>query len=219
MDIHLRDIYPALISISEGRIENIARTESAPDVFILPGLIDSHIHIESSMITPGAFAVAAVKHGTTSVVSDPHEIANVLGVDGVKFMMEDGSKVPMKFNFGAPSCVPATNFESNGASIGHEEIERLLLLPEIKYLSEMMNYPGVIYGDKEVKDKLAIAHKLGKPVDGHAPGLRGDALTKYVSAGISTDHECSTIDEALEKITLGMKILIREGSAARNLSS
>ena len=219
MDIHLRDIYPALISITEGRIDKIRRTESAPEVFILPGIIDSHIHIESSMITPGAFAVAAVKHGTTSVVSDPHEIANVLGVAGVKFMMEDGLKVPLKFNFGAPSCVPATNFESSGASLGHEEIERLLILPEIKYLSEMMNYPGVIYGDEEVKNKLAIALRMGKPIDGHAPGISGEMLKLYVSAGISTDHECSTIEEALEKISLGMKILIREGSAARNLNS
>lgn len=219
VDIHLKDVYPAVISVSDGIIESIIKTENASHIFILPGLIDAHIHIESSMITPGAFAVAAVKHGTTSVVSDPHEIANVLGLDGVNFMIEDGKKVPLKFNFGAPSCVPATTFESSGASLDKSAIERLLVMDEIKYLSEMMNYPGVIYGDKEVGEKLVIASNNGKPVDGHAPGLTGENLKKYVSAGISTDHECSTLDEALEKISLGMKILIREGSAARNLDS
>ncbi|MBK7132151.1 MAG: adenine deaminase [Bacteroidales bacterium] len=219
VDIHLRDIYPAILDVSGGIINSITRTESAPSVYILPGLIDSHIHIESSMITPGAFAVAAVRHGTTSVVSDPHEIANVLGIDGVKFMIEDGRKVPLKFNFGAPSCVPATEFERSGASLHSKEIEALLELDEIKYLSEMMNFPGVIYGDPEVKEKLEIAKRMGKPVDGHAPGLTGDNLKKYISAGISTDHECSSMDEAMEKISLGMKVLIREGSAARNLNS
>ncbi len=219
VDIHLRDIYPAEITIANGKIVKIESTGSAPDIYILPGLIDSHIHIESSMITPGAFAIAAVKQGTTSVVSDPHEIANVLGIEGVKFMMEDGSNVPLKFNFGAPSCVPATAFESSGASLDHLAVEKLLGLPEIKYLSEMMNFPGVIYGDPEVMQKLEIARRLGKPVDGHAPGLSGDMLRKYVAAGISTDHECSSIAEAMEKISLGMKILIREGSAARNMNS
>lgn len=219
VDIHLRDIYPAILIISDGKIESINRTESAPAVFILPGLIDAHIHIESSMITPGAFAVAAVKHGTTSVVSDPHEIANVLGIDGVRYMIEDGKKVPLKFNFGAPSCVPATGFESSGASVNHMEIEALLGLDEIKYLSEMMNFPGVIYDDREVAEKIAIARRKGKPVDGHAPGLTGENLKKYISAGISTDHECSNMEEALEKISLGMKVLIREGSAARNLNA
>ena len=219
VDIHLKDIYPAEVSVSHGLIESIVKIEKAPLVFILPGLIDAHIHIESSMVTPGAFAVAAVKHGTTSVISDPHEIGNVLGVNGVLFMIEDGKKVPLKFNFGAPSCVPATSFESSGASLDKSAIDMLLEMDEIKYLSEMMNYPGVIFGDKEVLEKIAIARKKGKPVDGHAPGLTGDNLNKYISAGISTDHECSTMEEALEKISLGMKVLIREGSAARNLDS
>ena len=219
MDIHKRKIYPAFINVIDGKIGKIERTDVAPDIFILPGLIDSHIHIESSMITPGAFATAAVKHGTTSVVSDPHEIANVLGVNGVMFMLNDAKKVPLEFYFGAPSCVPATSFESSGASVNHVEIEHLLELPEIKYLSEMMNYPGVIYNDKEVHEKLEIARRLKKPVDGHAPGLSGEMLKKYVAAGISTDHECSTLAEAKEKIALGMKILIREGSAARNLNA
>jgi adenine deaminase len=218
-DIHKKNIYPAEVQISNGRIEDIQPVENAPDHIIMPGLIDSHVHIESSMVTPGAFATAAVIHGTTAAVSDPHEIANVLGVSGVRFMIEDGERVPFKFYFGAPSCVPATVFESNGATIDHVEIEKLLRLPEIKYLSEMMNYPGVIYGDKEVLLKIDVARKLNKPIDGHAPGLSGDLLRKYVSAGISTDHECSTIDEAKEKIALGMKILIREGSAARNMKA
>jgi len=219
VDIHKRGIYPAVISVNNGRVERIEYCNSAPEVFILPGLIDSHIHIESSMITPGAFALAAVRHGTVAVVSDPHEIANVLGLEGVKYMIKDGYKVPLKFHFGAPSCVPATKFENSGASINSDEVKALLEMPEIKYLSEMMNFPGVIYNEDEVIKKIDFARKAGKPVDGHAPGLTGDMLKKYVSKGISTDHECSTLSEAKEKISLGMKILIREGSAARNLNS
>ncbi|MCX6322205.1 MAG: adenine deaminase [Bacteroidia bacterium] len=219
VDIHKRDIYPAIISVLNGKIDKIEKTIKVPDIYILPGLIDAHIHVESSMVTPGAFAMAAVRHGTTGVVSDPHEIANVLGEKGVRFMINDGRKVPMKFWFGAPSCVPATIFETSGAKLGSVEIESLLKLPEIKYLAEMMDFPGVISDDKEVLRKVDIARKLGKPVDGHAPGLSGEMLRKYIAAGISTDHECSTLEEAKEKISLGMKILIREGSAARNLNS
>jgi adenine deaminase len=219
VDIHNRNIFPAKLTIDRGRIKSIERTKNAPAVFICPGLIDAHIHIESSMITPGAFAIAAVRQGTTGVVSDPHEIANVLGISGIRFMIKDSESVPLRFNFGAPSCVPATDFESNGASLDHSDIEILLSQEEIKYLSEMMNFPGVIYGDDEVKRKIKVAKKLGKPIDGHAPGLKGELLKKYVAAGISTDHECSTLEEAKEKIALGMKILIREGSAARNLDA
>ncbi len=219
VDIHKRDVYPAVICLRGGRIDYIERTLTAPDIYIMPGLIDAHIHIESSMVTPGAFAVAAVVHGTTGVVSDPHEIANVLGEKGVKFMIDDGDKVPLRFWFGAPSCVPATIYETNGGSIGSKIVEKLMGLSEIKYLSEMMNFPGVIENDKEVVEKLNIAKRNGKPVDGHAPGLTGEMLKKYISAGISTDHECGNIDEAIEKISLGMKIIIREGSAARNLNS
>jgi adenine deaminase len=219
VDIHNRDIYPCIISFRKGKIINIERTVSAPGIFILPGLIDSHIHIESSMITPGAFAMAAVRHGTTGVVSDPHEIANVLGLAGIEYMIEDAGKVPLKFWFGASSCVPATAFETSGAALDSIEIEGLLKRKDVKYLSEMMNFPGVISDNSEVKRKLDIAHGLNKPVDGHAPGLTGEMLKKYVSAGISTDHECSSLDEAKEKLSLGMKILLREGSAARNLDS
>jgi adenine deaminase len=219
VDIHNREIYPAKIAFAKGRIASIERIGEAPEQFIMPGLIDAHIHIESSMVTPGAFALTAITHGTTSVVSDPHEIANVLGVAGVNFMINDSEKVPLKFFFGAPSCVPATAFETSGAEIDHVQIGKLLARKEILYLSEMMNFPGVIYGEDEVKLKLDTAKKFGKPVDGHAPGLRGEMLEKYVSAGISTDHECSSLEEAKEKILLGMKILIREGSAARNLDA
>ena len=219
VDIHKRDIYPAVISIKGEFIESVKRTDSSADIFIVPGLIDSHIHIESSMVTPGAFSMTAVKHGTCGVVSDPHEIANVLGIKGVEFMIRDAEKVPLNFFFGAPSCVPATAFESNGATLDSEAVRKLLELREINYLSEMMNFPGVIYDDPEVIRKLDYAKKLNKPVDGHAPGLTGEMLKKYVSAGITTDHECSTLAEAKEKILLGMKILIREGSAAKNLNS
>jgi adenine deaminase len=219
VDIHNRDVYPAEIKISEGIIKGINRVKNAPEVFILPGLIDSHIHVESSMVTPGAFAWEAVKHGTIGVVSDPHEIANVLGWEGVEFMINDAKKVPVKFWFGAPSCVPATEFETNGAVLNGEEIESIMTRDDIKYLSEMMNFPGVIYGDAEVKKKISAARKSGKPIDGHAPGLTGENLKKYIDAGISTDHECSSMEEAKEKISLGMKILIREGSAARNLDT
>jgi adenine deaminase len=219
VDIHNRDIYPAVINIAGRRIESVERTDSAPDVYILPGLIDAHIHIESSMVTPGAFAISVVKHGTCGVVSDPHEIANVLGIQGVEFMIVDAKKVPLNFFFGAPSCVPATDFESNGANLDHKEVRKLLEMEEINYLSEMMNFPGVIYGNAEVRKKLDCAKELNKPIDGHAPGLSGELLRKYVSAGITTDHECSRIEEAKEKLSLGMKILIREGSTAKNLNA
>lgn len=219
VDIHLKDIYPATISVLNGKIDKVERTKSAPEIYIMPGLIDSHVHIESSMITPGAFAQAAVRHGTTSVVSDPHEIANVLGLNGVKFMLRDAARVPLRFYFGAPSCVPATSFETSGAELTHTEVRKLLKLSGVKYLAEMMNFPGVINNDENVYLKLKIARKMGKPIDGHAPGLTGEMLRKYVEEGISTDHECNTLNEALEKISLGMKILIREGSAARNLNS
>ena len=219
VDIHSGNIYPACINIKDGMIESVERSNSAPDVFIMPGLIDSHIHIESSMVTPGAFAMTAVKHGTCGVVSDPHEIANVLGIKGVEYMISDAKQVPLNFFFGAPSCVQATIFERNGANLDYEEVRKLLGMHEIKYLSEMMNFPGVIHDDIEVIKKLNYAKEQGKPIDGHAPGLRGNALIKYIEAGISTDHECSSLEEAKEKISHGMKILIREGSAAKNLNS
>ena len=217
IDIFERKIFNAAICINNGIIDSIEKVNTPLDHYILPGLIDSHVHIESSMCTPGAFAGAAVSRGTVAVVSDPHEIANVLGMEGIRFMIEDSEKVPVKFFFGAPSCVPATAFETNGAVIDNMMIDKLLSSEKIKFLAEMMNFPGVISENHEVINKIRTAKKYGKPIDGHAPGLTGEMLKKYVSFGISTDHECTTIDEAKEKIGLGMKILIREGSAARNL--
>jgi adenine deaminase len=219
IDLQEKSIYPARIQFKKGFIVGIEKVKSAAKNYIIPGLIDAHIHIESSMVTPGAFAGTAVRHGTVGVVSDPHEIGNILGLEGIDFMIKDAEKVPLKFWFGAPSCVPATAFESNGATISSKDISKLLKKKNIKYLSEMMNFPGVIYNDTEVLKKIDIAKRFNKPVDGHAPGLTGENLKKYISAGISTDHECSTIEEAREKISLGMKVLIREGSAARNLDS
>lgn len=217
IDVFRNRIVDSKIFIQEGIIQEIQETRTDSERYILPGLIDSHVHVESSMCTPGSFAGAAVSRGTIAVVSDPHEIANVLGTDGVNFMLADSDKVPLKFFFGAPSCVPATQFETSGASINHEIIDKLLSSDRIKYLAEMMNFPGVVNDDPEVIKKIETAKKYGKPIDGHAPGVTGEKLKKYVSAGISTDHECTTIDEAREKIKLGMKILIREGSAALNL--
>jgi adenine deaminase len=217
IDIYKNDIYPVMIWIKDGFIDRIEKSDTSEDQFICPGLIDAHIHIESSMLTPGSFAVTAVSRGTVAVVSDPHEIANVLGMDGVRFMIDDSKKVPMKFCFGAPSCVPATPFETSGAVINSTAIDELLAMKEIKYLAEMMNFPGVLNEDAEVQKKIRSAKKHNKPVDGHAPGLTGEKLKKYISAGITTDHECTSLLEAQEKISLGMKILIREGSAAANL--
>jgi len=171
------------------------------------------------MLVPSEFARLAVVHGTVATISDPHEIANVCGMEGVEFMIENGKTVPFKFNFGAPSCVPATGFETAGAVLGPAEVESLLQRDEIRYLSEMMNFPGVLNEDPEVMKKIASAHRLLKPVDGHAPGLRGEDARKYIAAGISTDHECFTKEEALDKLQNGMKILIREGSAAKNFGA
>lgn len=220
VDIRNKKIYPAYVWIQDGHISRIEKTdEMVPDQFILPGFIDSHVHIESSMLIPSEFARLAVVHGTVGTVSDPHEIANVCGIAGVDFMIENGKKVPFKFNFGAPSCVPATTFETAGAMIDSTAVTALLERPEIVYLSEMMNFPGVLNKDPEVMKKIAAALRMHKPVDGHAPGLRGDAAKAYIEAGISTDHECFTLEEAVDKLQHGMKIIIREGSAARNFEA
>ncbi|MCC6931883.1 MAG: adenine deaminase [Deltaproteobacteria bacterium] len=219
IDVVNKRIYPGTIYIENGIISNIVEGPVSSDIYIAPGLIDSHIHIESSMLTPAAFARLAVTHGTVATVSDPHEIANVLGVEGVKYMIESGNSVPFKFYFGAPSCVPATDLETAGAVLGVNETKELLANPQIKYLAEMMNFPGVISEFPDVINKLKIAKDLGKPIDGHAPGLSGEGLKKYVGAGISTDHECMTAEEGREKIALGMKVLIREGSAAKNFAA
>lgn len=214
-----KKISPVQIKIENGFIVSIEPCATASNHFLLPGFIDSHVHIESSMLIPSAFARLAVTHGTIGTVSDPHEIANVCGVDGVHYMIQNGKQVPFHFFFGAPSCVPATEFETAGAAIRSDAIEELLSNPDIYYLSEMMNFPGVLFKDEEVLKKIAAAHKFGKPVDGHAPGLRGAQAKQYIEAGISTDHECFTKQEALDKLNYGMKILIREGSAAKNFEA
>ncbi|MCX8055489.1 MAG: adenine deaminase [Ignavibacteria bacterium] len=220
LDIINRTIKKGYIQIESSIIKDIVYTDEVEEnTFIMPGFIDAHIHIESSMLPPSEFARAVVKFGTVAVVSDPHEIANVLGVEGVEYMIQDARSAPLKFFFGVPSCVPATNFETSGAKITPEDIEILFKKYEIKYLSEMMNYPGVIFEDPEVINKIEIARKLNKKIDGHSPGLSGDQLKKYVSFGISTDHESFSYPEALEKISYGMKILIREGSAAKNFDA
>ena len=219
VDIENHRIFKGEVEFDDGKILGIRESKHNEDGFILSGFVDAHIHIESSMLVPSEFAKIAVNHGTVATVSDPHEIANVLGVEGVHFMIENGKKVPLKFNFGAPSCVPATSFESAGAIINSDDIKELLASPDIKYLAEMMNYPGVLFEDEEVMKKIAWAKQYNKPVDGHAPGLRGDDVTKYIAAGISTDHECFSYEEGLEKLQKGMKVIIREGSAAKNFEA
>lgn len=219
VDILDKRIYPAILSIEDGRIVSITECDEAPNQFILPGFIDSHVHIESSMLVPSSFARLAVVHGTIGTISDPHEIANVCGLEGVQYMIDNGKKVPFHFFFGAPSCVPATAFETAGAVIDSVDIAKLLASPDIYYLSEMMNFPGVLHQDAEVMQKIKAAHAIGKPIDGHAPGLMGDLAKQYIAAGISTDHECFTIEEAVDKLSFGMHILIREGSAAKNFEA
>ena len=222
VDIPNKHIYGATLWIEDGHIKRIEASSEPINTalpYIMPGFIDSHVHIESSMLVPSEFARLAVLHGTIGTISDPHEIANVCGVAGVEFMIENGKQTPFKFFFGAPSCVPATIFETAGAEVNEKEVDALLSRPEIYYLSEMMNFPGVLHNDPVVMAKIKAAQKHNKPVDGHAPGLRGEAAKKYIDAGISTDHECFTIEEALEKLEYGMHIIIREGSAAKNFEA
>ncbi len=229
VDVHQKRIYPAEIIVENGRIKSIKEIHNSQlskgvlsdttQTYILPGFIDAHVHIESSMLVPSEFARLAVVHGTLATVSDPHEIANVCGMTGVEFMIANGKTVPFKFHFGAPSCVPATNFETAGAVLDSNDVKKLLENDDIHYLSEMMNFPGVLNEDEEVMKKILAAHQLLKPVDGHAPGLRGEEAKKYIAAGITTDHECFTREEALDKLQNGMKIIIREGSAAKNFEA
>ena len=222
VDIIGKRIYAAEVAVADGKISSItplSNHQPALTNFLLPGFIDSHVHVESSMLVPSEFARLAVVHGTVATISDPHEIANVCGMEGVEFMIENGKQVNFKFNFGAPSCVPATIFETAGAALNSDDVRKLLEKDEVIYLSEMMNFPGVLFKDDEVMKKIAHAHELGKPVDGHAPGLRGEKAKQYINSGISTDHECFTAEEALEKLNYGMKILIREGSAAKNFEA
>lgn len=219
IDLVSKEIYPAEIIVAAGKISSITKTNETYNTYVLPGFIDSHVHVESSMLVPSEFARIAVTHGTVGTISDPHEIANVLGVSGVDYMIDNAKQVPFHFYFGAPSCVPATNFETAGAVINSDDIDKLLSRKEIVYLAEMMNFPGVIYKDAEVIKRLDAAKKHGKPIDGHAPGLMGDDMRHYFDAGITTDHECFGFMEALEKLKHGVKVMIREGSAAKNFDT
>ena len=219
IDIQQQEIYAGTVHVSNGRISKIVREATTAGNYILPGFVDAHVHVESSMLVPCEFARLAVPHGTVATVSDPHEIGNVMGLEGVEYMIENGNKVPFKFYFGAPSCVPATPFETAGAEITAADIEKLFQRDEVKYLAEMMNWPGVLNRDPDVMEKIELAQKYGKAVDGHAPGLRGEQAAQYAAAGITTDHECFTAEEALDKLAVGMKILIREGSAAKNFEA
>lgn len=220
VDLHRRRIFPGTVEWSRGVIRRIVPTPGRKYArFLAPGFVDAHIHIESSMLPPAEFARRAVVHGTVATVSDPHEIANVLGQAGVEYMIREGRRSPFKFHFGAPACVPATTFETAGAKLDARAVARLLAKPEVKFLAEVMNFPGVLAGDPDLLAKVAAARRRGKAVDGHAPGLRGDAAARYAAAGITTDHECFTLAEAQDKLAAGMKILIREGSAARNFAA
>lgn len=219
VDLWNKSIFPGEITINDGHILDIKPMDINGGPYILPGFIDAHVHIESSMLVPSEFARMAVIHGTVGTVSDPHEIANVLGVPGIEFMLDNAAKSALKIHFGAPSCVPATTFETAGAIIGVEEVKSLLERKDIWYLSEMMNYPGVLQGDQEVMAKIAASMSKHKPIDGHAPGLRGQDAKAYIEAGMTTDHECYTYAEGREKAELGMHIIIREGSAAKNFEA
>ena len=219
VDVVNSRIFKGTVFVENGKIVNVIEEENDSDQLIMPGFVDSHIHIESSLLVPTEFARLAVVHGTVATVSDPHEIANVLGIEGVKYMIATGKMSPLKFYFGAPSCVPATSFETAGAVLDSKAVDELLSMDDIKYLGEMMNYPGVIFNDNEVVEKINSAKRHNKPVDGHAPLLSGDDLVRYCNSGITTDHECSNLHEAREKITLGMTIQIREGSAAKNFDA
>ena len=216
VDLLNKKTYPGIIRIEAGKIASIRPEKVDSNHYLLPGFIDAHVHIESSMLIPSEFARLATVHGTVATVSDPHEIANVLGIDGIRYMIQNGQQVPFHFYFGASSCVPATRFETAGAILSKEDIQQLFQEDHLCYLSEMMNFPGVLQRDSLVMDKIAIAKQYHKPIDGHAPGLKGEQAENYINAGISTDHECFTLEEALDKIRFGMKILIREGSAAKN---
>ncbi|HDR52384.1 MAG TPA: adenine deaminase [Mariniphaga anaerophila] len=219
IDVVQKKIFPGRLEIKDRKIHKVQPLNDAPQKYILPGFIDSHVHIESSMVLPSRFAEVAVSHGTLATVSDPHEIANVMGIDGINFMIEDGKRVPFRFYFGAPSCVPATPFDHSGSVIGSEEVKHLLSRDDIYYLSEMMNFPGVVNKQDDIIKKLSFAKMLNKPVDGHAPGLTGEDLEKYIGEGISTDHESYSLEEAREKIQKGMMIQIRNGSAALNFDA
>lgn len=219
VDIITREIFPGSVEFKNGKITAINRHETKETQYILPGFVDAHDHIESSMLPPREFARYAMRQGTIAIVTDPHEIGNVCGMEGIRFMMDEADQTPMKICFAVSSCVPATSLCTSGATIDSNDVAELLNDPRTYALAEMMDFPGIINGDSECMAKVNAAHAVGKPVDGHIPLVQGENLRKYVSAGISTDHEASNLEEAEEKIALGMKILIREGSTARNFNA
>lgn len=219
VDLIHNNIYTGTLTVAHGKITHIQPGPVSESQYILPGFIDAHVHIESAMVPPTEFARMAVCHGTVAAVSDPHEIANVMGIEGIQYMINNGKQVPFKFFFGAPSCVPSTTFETSGFTLNAKHIEELMDLDDIHFLSEVMNCPGVLYKDPDLLQKLQAARHAHKPIDGHAPALSGADLHAYIAEGISTDHECTSLAEAEEKIAAGMHILIREGSAAKDFNS
>lgn len=221
IDIHQRRIFFGRVTWIDGVITSIIQSGPVRKgySYLAPGFVDAHVHIESSMLPPAEFGRIAVRHGTVAVVSDPHEIATVLGLAGIDFMVQSAKQGPLPICFGAPPCVPATPFETAGATLDADDIESLLASGRAGYLAEVMNVPGVLAGDEALMRKLAAANRHGVPIDGHAPGLSGAALAQYRAAGISTDHECTSLSEAEEKAAAGMMILIREGSAARDFDA
>jgi adenine deaminase len=219
VDVRRKRVFPARVSEKDGVITRVEETEGQFDGYLIPGLIDSHIHIESSLLCPSRFAEVVVPHGTTAVVAAPHEIANVLGLAGIEYMTRDSSTTPLRVYFTAPSCVPTTSLETSGATFGPAEIELLLVQDNFVALGELMDYPGAIGRDPDVMTRIDVARRLHKPIDGHAPLLSGAELKKYVSLGISTDHECTSSEEASEKASLGMAIMVRQGSASKDLEA
>ncbi len=225
LNVFTGNIEKGEVVIEKDRVSCIGKNLKADETydfseyFILPGFIDAHIHIESSMVSPSHFARTVLPHGTTAVVTDPHEIANVSGIEGIDFMLKDSEASPMKLFFTAPSCVPSTNFETSGSVMNVDDIRKLLQRPSCVGLGEVMNFPGVVSGDPQLLSKIKAAKDAGKIVDGHSPGLTGPNLCKYVKAGTQSDHECTQSDEASEKMKLGMRIMIREGSVMKNMNS
>jgi adenine deaminase len=224
VDVFSGEVKAGAVAIAGGRIAGIGDYAARTTIdlggrYIAPGFIDSHVHIESAMTCVGEFARAVAVRGTTAVVADPHEIANVLGAAGVRHMLASAEHQPVRILFTLPSCVPATEMETAGARLTAADLEPFFAEPAVVGLGEMMNYPGVLAGDPEVLNKIAAARRHGKPVDGHAPGLAGKGLAAYVAAGIGSDHECTTAAEALEKLAAGMQIMIRQGTGARNLEA
>lgn len=222
VNVFSNEIIEGNLAVDSGKIIGIGDYSGDTEIdlggkYVAPGLIDGHVHIESTMVTPGQFARAVVPRGTTTIITDPHEIANVCGLEGIRFMIDASENLPLDIFFMLPSCVPATPFENSGAVLEASDLEELIDHPKVLGLGELMNYPGVIAADKNIVDKLMLSRSFDKIVDGHGPEISGMDLNAYVIGGVKTDHECSTVDEMMERVRNGMYISIREGTAARNL--